>query len=97
MKKIAAKILALVLVLSGILSLVGCGSKSLLVAVPNDTTNEARALLLLEDLGYITLKEGAGITATIKDIAENPHNLEFKEVEAASNSQCFEGCGLRHY
>lgn len=83
MKKIAAKILALALVLSGILSLVGCGSKSLLVAVPNDTTNEARALLLLEDLGYITLKEGAGITATIKDIAENPHNLEFKEVEAA--------------
>ena len=83
MKKIAAKFLALALVLSGILSLVGCGSKSLLVAVPNDTTNEARALLLLEDLGYITLKEGAGITATIKDIAENPHNLEFKEVEAA--------------
>lgn len=83
MKKFAAKILALALVLASVLSLAGCGSKSLLIAVPNDTTNEARALLLLEDLGYITLKEGAGITATIKDIEENPHNIEFKEVEAA--------------
>lgn len=83
MKKFAAKILALALVLASVLSLVGCGSKSLLIAVPNDTTNEARALLLLEDLGYIKLKEGAGITATIKDIEDNPHNIEFKEVEAA--------------
>lgn len=53
------------------------------IAVPNDTTNEARALLLLEDLGYIKLKDGAGITATIRDIAENPHNIKFTEVEAA--------------
>ena len=53
------------------------------IAVPNDTTNEARALLLLENLGYIKLKDGAGITATIKDIAENPHNIKFNEVEAA--------------
>lgn len=53
------------------------------IAVPNDTTNEARALLLLEDLGYIKLKEGAGITATVRDIAENPHNIKFTEVEAA--------------
>lgn len=83
MKKFATKLLALALVLSSVLSLTGCGSKSLLVAVPNDTTNEARALLLLEDLGYIKLKEGAGITATVKDIEENPHNIEFKEVEAA--------------
>lgn len=83
MKKFAAKILALALVLASVLSLAGCGSKSLLIAVPNDTTNEARALLLLEDLGYIKLKEGAGITATIKDIEDNPHNIEFKEVEAA--------------
>lgn len=53
------------------------------VAVPNDTTNEARALLLLEAQGLITLKEDAGITATIADIVENPLNLEIKELEAA--------------
>lgn len=53
------------------------------IAVPNDTTNEARALLLLQENGVITLKEGAGITATKQDIAENPHNVEIKELEAA--------------
>jgi len=53
------------------------------IAVPNDTTNEARALLLLQDNGIITLKEGAGLTATINDIAENPKNIEIKELEAA--------------
>ncbi len=80
MKKV--KLFALALAL--ILGLTACGgSKSLLIAVPNDTTNEARALLLLQDLGYLTLKDGAGITATVADIAENPHNIEFKEVEAA--------------
>jgi D-methionine transport system substrate-binding protein len=83
MKKLATKLLALTLVLSSLLALSGCGSKGIQIAVPNDTTNEARALLLLEDLGYITLKDGAGITATIQDIAENPHNITFKEVEAA--------------
>ncbi|MBR5926272.1 MAG: MetQ/NlpA family ABC transporter substrate-binding protein [Firmicutes bacterium] len=54
------------------------------IAVPNDTTNEARALLLLEANGVIKLKEGAGITATKNDIAENPHNVEIVEVEAAN-------------
>ena len=53
------------------------------VAVPNDTTNEARALLLLEAQGLITLKEDAGVKATVLDITENPHNLEIKELEAA--------------
>lgn len=53
------------------------------VAVPNDTTNEARALLLLEAQGLITLKEGAGLTATKVDIVENPLNLEIMEIEAA--------------
>ena len=53
------------------------------VAVPNDTTNEARALLLLQDNGIITLKDGAGLNATVKDIAENPHNVEIVELEAA--------------
>ena len=52
------------------------------IAVPNDTTNEARALLLLEQEGLITLKEGAGITATKADIAENPKNLDIVELEA---------------
>lgn len=53
------------------------------VAVPNDTTNEARALLLLEAQGLIKLKEGVGLEATVLDIEENPHNLEIKEIEAA--------------
>lgn len=53
------------------------------IAIPNDTTNEARALLLLQDLGYIKLKDGAGITATPKDVAENKFNIKFSEVEAA--------------
>ncbi len=53
------------------------------VAVPNDTTNEARALLLLQDNGIITLREGAGLTATVLDIEENPHNIRIQELEAA--------------
>lgn len=53
------------------------------IAVPNDTTNEARALLLLQDNGIITLKDGAGLEATVNDIAENPHNIEIVELEAA--------------
>ncbi len=53
------------------------------VAVPNDTTNEARALLLLEQEGLIKLKEGAGLNATVIDIEENPKNLQIQEVEAA--------------
>ena len=53
------------------------------IAVPNDTTNEARALLLLQDNGIITLKEGAGLSATVNDIADNPYNVEIVELEAA--------------
>ena len=53
------------------------------IAVPNDTTNEARALLLLQDNGILTLKEGAGLTATVLDIEENPYNVEILELEAA--------------
>lgn len=53
------------------------------IAVPNDTTNEARALQLLAAQGIITLKEGAGLTATKNDVAENPHNVEIVEMEAA--------------
>ena len=53
------------------------------IAVPNDATNEARALLLLEENGLITLKEGAGLTATVNDIESNPYELEIVELEAA--------------
>lgn len=54
-----------------------------IIAVPNDATNEVRALQLLEQRGVIKLTEGVGLTATKKDIAENPHNVEIREVEAA--------------
>ena len=82
MKKILSAILTAVLALT---LFTACGNKSqgVTVGVPNDTTNEARALLLLEKNGYIKLKSGAGITATIKDIEENPYNITFKEIEAA--------------
>ena len=53
------------------------------IAVPNDTTNEARALLLLEAQGLIKLKDGVGIEATVLDIEENTHNIEIQELEAA--------------
>lgn len=53
------------------------------IALPNDTTNEARALLLLQQAGLIKLKDGVGVTATVNDVEENPHNLKLVEVEAA--------------
>lgn len=53
------------------------------VAVPNNTTNEARALLLLAQEGIIKLKEDAGIQATVKDITENPKKITFKEIDPA--------------
>ena len=82
MKKYISAVLAAVL---GATLFSACGSNKggITIAVPNDTTNEARALLLLEKNEYIKLKSGAGITATIKDIEENPYNINFKEVEAA--------------
>ena len=52
------------------------------IAVPNDTTNEARALLLLQDNGIITLKDGVGLEATVNDIEENPYNVEIVELAA---------------
>ncbi len=82
MKKIITAALTAALSLS-LFTACGGNKDGITVAVPNDTTNEARALLLLEENGYIKLKDGAGITATIKDIAENPNNITFKEVEAA--------------
>jgi D-methionine transport system substrate-binding protein len=53
------------------------------IAIPNDTTNEARALLLLEANELIKLEDGVGLTATVNNIAENPYNLKIVEVEAA--------------
>lgn len=53
------------------------------VAVPNNVTNEARALLLLEQEGILTLKEDVGIKATVNDIVENPKNITFKEIDPA--------------
>lgn len=85
MKKFGKKLAVLAACLTAAAALTACGggSKGVEIAVPNDTTNEARALLLLQELGYITLEEDAGITATIADIAENPYNISFNEVEAA--------------
>lgn len=57
------------------------------IAVPNDTTNEARALLLLEANGIIQLKEGAGLTATVNDIVDNPKDIKIQELEAAQVSR----------
>ncbi len=81
MKKLFITLLTVALLLLS----AGCGPKKnvITIAVPNDTTNEARALLLLQDLGLIKLKEGATILATIEDIVENPYNIKFNEVEAA--------------
>jgi D-methionine transport system substrate-binding protein len=85
MKKKILSIGLVTFLLISVLALSSCGGKksgSVTIAVPNDTTNEARALLLLQDNGYIKLKDGAGITATIRDI-EDTNGIEFKEVEAA--------------
>ena len=87
--------LALTLILA--LSLTACGGKdtntdgdnsgdiktAVKIGVPNDTTNEARALLLLQENGIIKLKDGVGITATKNDIVDNPYNVEIVEAEAA--------------
>lgn len=83
MKKIVSLALALALLALSLFAFASCGSKAIKIAIPNDTTNEARALLLLEAQGLIKLKEGAGITATVRDIVENPYGIEFSEVEAA--------------
>ena len=83
MKKFVSLLAAAVLLCGVVFSLSACSPKGLTVAVPNDTTNEARALLLLEAQGIIKLKDGVGITATVADIAENPLNITFNEVEAA--------------
>lgn len=64
------------------------------VFVPNDITNEARALLLLQDQGLLTLKEGAGLEATTNDIVENPKNLDIVEMEAAMIPRTMSDCDI---
>ncbi len=87
MKKVFAIVLSALLVFGVVFAFSACSDnkekKEITIAVPNDTTNEARALLLLQENGYITLKEDAGITATINDITENPYNIKFNEIDAA--------------
>ena len=79
MKKIIALVLALVLTMSLTAGL----ADGIKIAIPNDATNEGRALLLLQAYGLLKVNEDAGITATVADIVENPLNIEFIEVEAA--------------
>ena len=80
---ILAVVVLVVAAVAAVLVLNKDGGKAITIAVPNDPTNEGRALLLLEANGYIKLDPNAGVTATAKNIVENPLNIEFVEVEAA--------------
>lgn len=80
MKKLLSVVLAALLTLS---LCAGALADGLTIGVPNDTTNEGRALLLLQAHGLLTLREDAGVKATVADIVDNPLNIQFKEVEAA--------------
>ncbi len=83
MKKIVSLILALTLLAAALFAFTSCGTqKSHKIAIPNDTTNEARALKLLEAQGIITLRSGLDTTATIRDIESNPYKIEFVEAAA---------------
>ena len=89
MKKILAIVLASVLAVAA-LTLAACGGNgdaeptgSVKIGIPNDPTNEARALELLQAQGLITLKDTGDVEATVLDIVDNPYNIEFSEIEAA--------------
>ena len=84
MKNILHTFLAILMAAFSVTLATSCRpSGNLSIAVPNDTTNEARALLLMQAKNLIKLKEGAGLTATRLDIVENPLNLKIEELEAA--------------
>lgn len=83
MKRVCSLLLLLLLCVGSVLTLASCGEKKIRIALPNDTTNEARALLLLEANGLIRLNPDAGLLATTRDITENPYHIEFVEIEAA--------------
>ena len=84
--KLAKAVAAVALTGAALVALAGCGggSEAVKIGVPSDPTNEARALLLLQDEGLLTLEDGAGLQATKNDIADNPNNIEIVEMEAAS-------------
>ncbi|MBR6090627.1 MAG: hypothetical protein IKP86_11885, partial [Anaerolineaceae bacterium] len=77
------KLVVLVLTAALLLTVGSVFADGIKIAVPNDATNEGRALLLLEAYGVIDVDDAAGITATVADIKENPLGIEFVEVEAA--------------
>ncbi len=83
MKKIISLVLSLALVVCSVFALASCGGDTVKIAIPNDTTNEARALRLLEVQGLITLTDNTKETLTPADIKDNPYNIVFQEVEAA--------------
>lgn len=87
MKKFTSLLLIAALSATTAFGLTACSQEEtndgVVIAIPNDTTNEARALLLLQELGYITIDPDAGIAATPLDVIDNPHNITFQEVEAA--------------
>ena len=80
------KIVALALTLCLALGLAACGSsgEQLQIGIPADATNGARALLLLQDLGIITLNDGVGLEATERDVKDNPYNVKIVAMEAAN-------------
>ena len=88
-KRILSIVLAAVSVFSLGAFLSSCSENKIEIAIPNDTTNEARALILLEELGYIKLNEDAGIKATVRDIEDNPYGIKIREVEAAQLPNVF--------
>ena len=77
------KLIALVIALALTLSLTAALADTITIAVPNDPTNEGRALLLLQSYGVLTLKDGAGLEATKSDIATSVVDIDLVEVEAA--------------
>lgn len=88
MKKFTSLLLIAALSASAAFGFTACSAEDasndeVVIAIPNDTTNEARALLLLQELGYITIDPNAGIAATPIDVIDNPHSITFQEVEAA--------------
>lgn len=84
MKRTLSLLLTVALLATLLFAFTSCGETTYKIAVPNDPTNEARALMLLEANGLITLREGAGINATVNDIVSNPYNIEIIEMEAAA-------------
>ncbi len=94
MKKLLTVLLTVCLLATLVIPFTSCGDDSKTVAVPSDATNRARALMLLEANGLITLREGAGINATQNDIVSNPYNLKIVEMEASSIPSVLEDVSL---